>query len=433
MVMKSSQLMRRFLPILLVLAAPVVAAPIDPLIAKPDLWSLNQDGFSQLPEARQYVWTSNAHDSARAADRELKFLEMPVYETVARFDGGKLTQITAELYARGDAGDIDKPKFDQLVKGAADALNTYTKTKFEARGKDASSAVHAEGLMWQTPTAHYLLEFSFTKEVKSRNIPFRAEFVRLTITPPQRTTSLLLSASNTSQARFSGPTHVKRDLSSGDVLIPDVPMVDQGQKGYCAVACTERVMRYFGMKTDENEVAQVANTGSSGGTSAEAMFDALKKLSARLHVRIHPLEQMEVKQYESLISEYNRCARHDGAPLLPEHSHMIDVPSLFRAMKPEVLLEARTKNKAELTRFEHAVETQIDQGIPVVWSVMLGLFPEPGVPQSGGGHMRLIIGYNNKTQEILFSDSWGAGHELKRKPLAEAVAITTGLTSIEPL
>ena len=33
-----------------------------------------------------------------------------------------------------------------------------------------------------------------------------------------------------------------KDAASGDVYIQDVPMVDQGQKGYCAVACTERVV-----------------------------------------------------------------------------------------------------------------------------------------------------------------------------------------------
>ena len=112
---------------------------------------------------------------------------------------------------------------------------------------------------------------------------------------------------------------------------------------------------------------------------------------------------------------------------------MIDVSGMFYSMKPEVLLDARTKNKADVTRFERGVEDHVNVGIPLVWSVMLGIYPEKGIPQNAGGHMRLIIGYNNKTQEILYSDSWGAGHELKRMPLPQAVAMTTGLTTIEPL
>jgi len=46
--------------------------------------------------------------------------------------------------------------------------------------------------------------------------------------------------------------------------------------------------------------------------------------------------------------------------------------------------------------------------------------------------MRLIIGYNARSSEILYSDSWGAGHEIKRMSLRDAYAITTGLLSIEP-
>jgi hypothetical protein len=75
----------------------------------------------------------------------------------------------------------------------------------------------------------------------------------------------------------------------------------------------------------------------------------------------------------------------------------------------------------------------VDAGIPVLWGVRLGLLPEPEIPQAEGGHMRLIVGYNLKTQEILYSDSWGARHVLKRMPLANACTITTGLAVIEPL
>jgi len=67
-----------------------------------------------------------------------------------------------------------------------------------------------------------------------------------------------------------------------------------------------------------------------------------------------------------------------------------------------------------------------------MWSVHLGLFKEGDLPQSGGGHMRLIIGYNDTTNEVLFSDSWGAGHELKRINADEAWSMTSGLYGMEP-
>ena len=40
---------------------------------------------------------------------------------------------------------------------------------------------------------------------------------------------------------------------------------------------------------------------------------------------------------------------------------------------------------------------------------------------------------NAKTNDIFYSDSWGAGHERKRMSAADAWTITTGMTKIEPL
>lgn len=363
---------------------------------------------------------------------ELTAYGLPAVESIARFKDGKLAEITVMLDARGDAGELAKEKFDALVRTSAETLDKITKTKFTLRGKDPKNAVKADGLIWQTDQAHYLLEFSFTKEVRSRDIPFRAEFVRLEITPPDPDWGRVASVKSTSSTKFDGAAHVKRDTTSGDVWLGDVPMVDQGQKGYCVVAATERVMRYYGISVDQQELAQAANSSAEGGTSSSAMLGVLKKLSTRLKVRVREVEKSDVKQILGLISDYNRAAKRADAAPLPEQGSMIDMGEIYRAMNVDVLREVRTKNKSDLTRFQRAVQSHIDEGTPLLWTVMLGKVPEPRIPQNAGGHMRLIIGYNPKTAEILFSDSWGAGHELKRMSTADAWTITTGATSIEP-
>lgn len=38
---------------------------------------------------------------------------------------------------------------------------------------------------------------------------------------------------------------------------------------------------------------------------------------------------------------------------------------------------------------------------------MLGIVHEKKAQAGLGGHMRLIIGYNVKTSEMIYSDSWG--------------------------
>ena len=61
--------------------------------------------------------------------------------------------------------------------------------------------------------------------------------------------------------------------------------------------------------------------------------------------------------------------------------------------------------------------------------------PLPGGGQTRGGHMRMIIGYKlekNLVTQILFTDSWGSGHELKRMGAYDAYDVTIGLYSMAP-
>ena len=70
--------------------------------------------------------------------------------------------------------------------------------------------------------------------------------------------------------------------------------------------------------------------------------------------------------------------------------------------------------------------------MPVAWSVIRGKFSETPVLRQFGGHMRLIIGYNPASDELLYSDRWGPGHEVKRLPFDQAWTITTGLYMVIP-
>jgi hypothetical protein len=96
------------------------------------------------------------------------------------------------------------------------------------------------------------------------------------------------------------------------------------------------------------------------------------------------------------------------------------------------LTEVREADKTGINKLDHAVRESIDRASPVIWCVQLGIIPEPDIPQAHGGHIRLIIGYNTKTSEILYTDSWGAGHELKRMKLADAWAETFGIFVMTP-
>jgi hypothetical protein len=388
---------------------------LDAFLSSPDLWQTPRADFVEQHRGLSFYWLADSHDHAESHSKGLTLFSAPVCQVDASFEGEKLSALTISIYNRGDAGDMDKDQMTALMQRCNVGLTALTQVQPVVPDQKASDAVKVWAFAWQTPITKYLLEYSFTKEVKSRNIPFRAEFIRLQITPVEKPKTFMAAAlaSASPQARFDGPSHVKKD-PSGDVRIETVPMVDQGQKGYCVVATAERVMRYYGVPVDEHELAELANTSASVGTSTVAMFDSLKKLSNRLRVKIRTIDSpaMNVRQILDLISEYNRLTRHGKrGPEIPDPGRMLDMQEICFQMKPDLLKEARTHNKAEVTRFQKEVQDHIDQGIPVLWSVMLGIVPETKPYHGMGGHMRLIIGYNMGTNEVLYSDSWGPGHE----------------------
>jgi hypothetical protein len=226
-----------------------------------------------------------------------------------------------------------------------------------------------------------------------------------------------------------------KKTGGGDVLMDSVPMVDQGQKGYCAVATTERVLRYYGTDVNQHELAQRANTASGGGTDPVSLTKALKAMASPMGLRIKTLMQNQIPEYTRLVDDYNRAARKQKLPPVQlVENGIIDMTRIMDSMDKDVFLKSRGRNQAALDKFMRLVTNDVNEGHPILWGVTLGFIPEiPELPQAKGGHIRLIIGYNLKTGEIVYSDSWGAGHELKRMKTSDAYAITSCLIVIEPI
>jgi hypothetical protein len=400
--------------------------------------------FEEKLAPLRYSWLSERKDQARFFGAGLHLWEgkIPVSEAIVEFNPeGQPAKLTFSIYNRGDAVTLitERAQFEAKITSLREIVSQKLGVTPTERGKDKASAVAAEGLVWMKPPNAYLLEYSYQREMKSRDVPFRAEFIRLRVANlgaggrMTATTSSGAAAANP-VGRDSLVNHVKRE-ANGDVVIANVPMVDQGPKGYCAVATAERVFKYYGLPVDQHEMAQVADTSQGGGTSPDKMLAALNKLEARMGVSVRVIEDWEYKKFVDKVADYNKEAKKAKKPEvdMSPRNGVIYVDEIIQQMNGEVLRTARVeRDRAGFGKFQRTVAALIDQGIPVMWSVSLGLLPEPEVPQASGGHMRLIIGYNAKTGEALFSDSWGADHALKRMPLTNAYAITNGLYYMQP-
>jgi hypothetical protein len=192
--------------------------------------------------------------------------------------------------------------------------------------------------------------------------------------------------------------------ATGDVFISKIPMIDQGDKGYCVPATLTRIGQHYGVDLSMHELAMVANSSSDGGTSPSRAMDAVKKGRIALSIR-------DIK-----VSFFGK-----------------KTPYLLSASEIRSMAKEISDKDRNMAKFEKEIIKRINRGRMVAWSMMVGAFPEKGVREgTWGGHMRMIMGYNAKTREILYSDSWGHGHELKRWPLKYAYLVTTRLYEVVP-
>lgn len=287
-------------------------------------------------------------------------------------------------------------------------------------------------------------------QVGRNDATFRPGFIRLSVNGPSRLAEVRCGSRNSRAAKPSKKIadNVIRD-PRGDVFIDNVPMVDQGQKGYCSVATAERVLRYYGVEIDEHELAQSARTDAEVGTSTLAMKQSVEAMGRRhrlgaivcygdfekgVEERIAGLND-EVRAYNKAAKKLKKPTIADSVYIRQEGAMIYYNPrAVDEAMDPEVLKEMKVNGmqKSKYTRFMKDIREQVAKGVPLFWGVTLGIYPEPGLQQANGGHMRLIIGYNDRRGEVLYSDSWGAGHELKRMPADWAWAISHCLFYLKP-
>jgi len=431
-------------------AAALTASPLyattnldDLLEPTGSIWQQNAPAFLADHASLGFRWVSTTHDTARA--QHLTFHDLPVYETLARFDHDALTELTLSLYNRGDAGALSVEEFQQLLTAVDEKLTAWSGAKgivFKAQERTATATVRRKA--WVREPYRVDLVSSYSEKSRAQGIAtVLPEYARLQVSKfdprqdPRRSALVGTPPPPRSISALDLKQRV-RHQPDGDVVIPSVPMVDQGEKGYCAAAVCERVLRYYGRNLDQHEIAQLARTSAGGGTSPEQMVAALRRISDETHMDVTALREFNLHDFDQLVTDYNRIAKKARKPET-EFRHrqgnltIIESPLLaYHDMDPALLREARLKHDSQLAEFKSTVSKSINNGAPLTWGCVVGVIKEKPEIKGFGGHMRLIIGYNDRTQEILYTDTWGAGHELKRLSLADAWTITIGLYCLQP-
>ena len=199
------------------------------------------------------------------------------------------------------------------------------------------------------------------------------------------------------------------------------------------------VLKYYGCEgVNQHTIAQVTGTDALRGTSVAAMGEALKKAGSRFGITLKERYECEVdsmRELEKIIQRYNSTAKRMKRKKIRviSDSRYVYVGRTFAQMELPVYRAYRMKyEQREFREFKRDIHDRIDKGMPLVWCVILGVIPDKSAPQAAGGHMRLIIGYNDRTGEVIYSDTWGAAHEFKTMSYEDAWTITTRTMYINP-
>lgn len=288
-------------------------------------------------------------------------------------------------------------------------------------------------------------------------IPLRAEAAR----PSPSDSGVLVAKSRKGKGgagKKKGPTlhldrrevQTRRDLKDNvrsyrdQVWITRIPMVDQGQEKSCAIATIQRVLCYFTESPgnrppiSNESLKKKLGYSSKKGTNLGELMQTLRRNASTLHLSCEEIYAVPMNDM-GLLQAYNRYVerkkakgkkvsispkKSDADVKIEDYVRKIDY-GLWRRMRCHELDEGQK-------RTWHRVRESIDRGIPVLWTVELGLYPEKELKQKGGAHMRLIIGYDKAAERILYTDSWGFGHDKKEMPWDDAWAITTNMMILKP-
>ena len=186
---------------------------------------------------------------------------------------------------------------------------------------------------------------------------------------------------------------------NGDIVVGNIPMVDQGPKGFCVPATYARALLYAGVPADLYLLALLGRTDVGGGTSVFAMESSARALAAiygRSITSVSP--NLDLAKLESFFEK--------GIPL----TWAMDVDE---EINRDLSLRLKQRASSDLPTWNKILDPKR--------KAARSLRKNPN-----NGHVCLLIGCNRKTAELATSDSWGPEFTERWITVEEARALSQG-------
>jgi len=201
------------------------------------------------------------------------------------------------------------------------------------------------------------------------------------------------------ERRQNAAAKVER-LDNGDVRIQGIPMSDQHDRGYCAVATLAMVMQYHGLTLDVDTLA--AKAGYRQGEVENANVQGIYEEAARAgELRFSESSRFSLREVQRAIDR--------GEPVI-----------VWRTFS-----RARDEFHSQFAaRYAQDATAQLPDPRSKEGRVDRRQWPKR---DNEPGHASVITGYNAQRHEILFTESWGETYRNRRMRVEEAEATTVVL------
>ncbi|MBU8901757.1 MAG: hypothetical protein KOO69_03370, partial [Victivallales bacterium] len=223
---------------------------------KSAVWTTSPKNFQKKNGSKSiYRWNSvqkkSLHYAANRTKSALYFLDWRITEADFNFENKQLNSMSINIYNKSCLTNKSLAKnknvFFKFLKKIRRSLNTFCKKNHSKPSVKLINSARCQSCFWNTPNAYIVLKWSFAGATKYN---FTAHYATVYIYKNKQ----VFNEKSRSKAVITNISDLKARIkidTNGDRHLA-IPMVDQGKRGYCVVACAERILKYYKVNVDQH-------------------------------------------------------------------------------------------------------------------------------------------------------------------------------------
>ena len=403
----------------------------------------NDSALISMNKKKLFKWNSSRKNEAcfpadPGVKNELTFFGHPVTSAFIRFNNDTPVSICFTLFGDDKTEMISADKFRKNMMSIFTALKKrYPGCKPKIVRRSYPNGMNTNALVWKTEKYACIMKWGIkgTKATGEKPLFLQLEFEVLQPGHDPLKRLIVKTRYDVSSEKAGEKHQVKRE-DKGDVYLKDFPMFDQGKNGNSAAAVIQRILEFNNRKPSKPVTVTPFKKGTKFHSDVEELQLHLKKLceTHKLRMKVHYLcfdGKRSSRKLQNIVGNYNRFAKNSGRKKLDvPKGGSAAVSATFKKMDIGILADSR-KDDHNSIEFQEYIMSEIMAKKPVIWYTVLGVVKEGKLPAPlPPSQMRLIIGFNNTSKEVIYTDSWGKGHELKKMSYENAWAITLATYTI---